>query len=289
MVMNKIVQKCVMIACLIITCVYPLALEANSPRVVEIPFEQVNGLIIINATLEDIQGKFIFDTGAEEFIVNEATHSSDVIFSSIAGDIPSTEIDVDKMEIGTLIHEDIKAYSADLQTIEQFLRLPIRGIIGCKLFLPRLVKIDYEMGVITASEQGDFGVSQLSEIKFEMKDGVPVCPLEINGQTYWFGFDSGATIHVLDERLLPELRHLVKQTGKESYVTTGVDQKSIQSIVALDQFTLGKRSINNSEFLVQNLELFNESMEQDISGVLSLNGLKANVVIIDLEEKRIWF
>lgn len=254
-----------------------------------IPFQVVNGLIIIEAEVDDRAGKYVFDTGAEEMILNSKVSNSNSVFASINGDISTEEVDINILKIGNLTQKKLKAYSADLESLQSYLNLSLAGIIGTHLFAPNIINIDYHSRQITLSDN-DKSPSDLDySIDFDMTDGTPVCSIELNGNTFLFGFDSGATMHVIDDDVKNQLAHFFTDTKRDTYVTTGTGEKTIHQIVEFSEFKLGNKVLLNQEFLVQSLVAFNQSMDQDIAGVLSLNTLHSGRVVIDIRNQKIYF
>lgn len=264
------------------------AIEADESRVT-IPFEVINGLIIVEAEIDNEVGNYIFDTGAEELILNKEVSSGKTMFSSINGDIATEEVDINLLRIGNLTHSKIKAYSADLGSMESYLNISLQGVIGCNLFIPRKVKIDFNSKEITLSSTDDLTTGRESFVHFEMMDGVPVCPISIKGQEYLFGFDTGATMHVIDRNILSDIKESLSETGLDTYVTTGTGEKTVNKILEISDFVLGNKDITDAHFLSQDLSGFNKSMTRPISGVLSLTALEADDIVIDLEQKKIYF
>lgn len=260
---------------------------ADDSRIV-IPFEVVNGLIIVEAEINNTIGNYIFDTGAEELVLNRQSTAGEILFSSINGDIATEAVDIDLLKIGSLTHNNLKAFATDLGSMESYLNMSLQGVIGCNLFIPRKIKIDFTTSEITLTND-DIITENKGYESFTMVDGVPICPLEIGGNKYFFGFDTGATMHVLDKNVVDDLDSHISDTGLDTYVTTGTGEKTINKIVAIDQLSLGTESFESSHFLVQNLEAFNQSMDQPISGVLSLTALVRNDIVIDLQKQRIYF
>jgi len=211
------------------------------------------------------------------------------MFSSINGDIATEEVSINLLRIGNLTHSKIKAYSADLGSMESYLNISLHGVIGCNLFIPRKIKIDFTTNEITLSDTGDLTTGRDDYVSFEMMDGVPVCPVTVSGNEYLFGFDTGATMHVLDQKILSNIQESLSETGLDTYVTTGTGEKTVNKILALDQFDMGNTIIKSAHFLSQDLEAFNQSMERPISGVLSLTALQSDDIVIDLQAKRIYF
>lgn len=256
---------------------------------VAIPFEVINGLIIVEAEIDNEVGKYIFDTGAEELILNKEVRSGKTKFSSINGDIAVEEVNINLLKIGNLTHSKIKAYSADLGSMAAYLNISLHGVIGCNIFKQNKVKIDFESGLITLSTDKSILPTTANYVTFQMNDGVPVCPLIIDGKEYLFGFDTGATMHVIDNGIYDSLAQHFTDTGLDTYVSTGTGDKTINKIMSLDAYNLGNQRIENTQFLLQDMKAFNQSMEQPIVGVLSLTALGAESIVLDLDQKKIYF
>ena len=256
---------------------------------VTIPFQVINGLIIVEAEIDDRVGNYIFDTGAEELILNKEVRSGKTLFSSINGDLATEEVNINLLKIGNLTHSRIKAYSTDLGSMESYLNISLQGVIGCSLFMPRKIKIDFDAKEIVLSTTNDLISDRISFVRFEMMDGVPVCPVDIEGRPYLFGFDTGATMHVFDQGGYDNIKDHFMDTGLDTYVTTGTGEKTVNEILSLNSFMLGNQEVHNAHFLMQDLSEFNKSMKQPISGVLSLTTLETKSIVIDLQEKRIYF
>lgn len=267
------------------------ALAANNAddSRVSIPFLVINGLIIIEAEIDNEKGNYIFDTGAEELILNKKVSSGKTMFSSINGDISSDEVNINLLKIGNLTHSTIKAYSADLGSMESYLNISLQGVIGSSVFMPRKIKIDFIASEIILSSTDDLIKGRETYVNFEMYDGVPVCPISVDGKDYLFGFDTGATMHVLDQKSKSAILELLTDTGLDTYVTTGTGEKTVNKIKSLQTFMLGNRSIDSAHFLLQDLSQFNQSMEKPISGVLSITALETDDIVIDLQNKIIYF
>ena len=254
-----------------------------------IPFEVINGMIIIQAEIDNEVGNYIFDTGAEELILNKKVDSSSTMFSSINGDIATEEVRINLLRIGKLTHNTLKAYTADLASMESYLNISLQGVIGCNLFLPRKIKIDFDSNEIILSSTNDLTIGRKDYVKFEMQDGVPVCSVSIGDVEYLFGFDTGATIHVIDENVLSKFNEHASDTGLDTYVSTGTGTKTINKIISLDRMKIGNVKVEDGQFLLQDLNVFNESMNEPIAGVLSLTALECSNIVIDLEKMRIYF
>lgn len=254
-----------------------------------IPFQLINGLIVIEAEIDNEVGNYIFDTGAEELILNKEAGSGKTLFSSINGDINTSEVNINLLKIGNLTHSKFKAYAADLSSMQSYLNMTLHGIIGCELLLPKQVRINFFTKTIELSDRFDLTLDNQKAVSFSIVDGVPVFPVTINGKQYQFGFDTGATMHVLDSRLYDELKSSLFDTGLDTYVSTGTGEKSVNKIVSMIQYRMGNVIQLDHDFLLQSLDDFNQSMQSNIDGVLSIISLKSEHVTIDFPNRKIYF
>jgi len=130
---------------------------------VEIPFELVNGFIVLDVTYgSGLQLKFIFDTGAEYSIL---THKEYAIMNgarlgrkvTILGADLSTKIQADvihdnRLNIGgelSISNVNMILLGDDYMNLGQYVGFPIHGIIGANIFSRFLVEINYKKRLIT--------------------------------------------------------------------------------------------------------------------------------------------
>jgi len=122
----------------------------ENDKVLEIPFEYVNGLIVLKAKVNSVEGRFLFDNGATHSCFNKGfARRSNVIFTKKTritdGNNNKTYLrkaKVEKIEIDKAIFSDTQAYLID--TKKFFPCDPVDGIIGASIINAVNWKIDFE-------------------------------------------------------------------------------------------------------------------------------------------------
>jgi predicted aspartyl protease len=135
--------------------------QANNWNKVEIPFEYVNDLIIVEVMFNQfLPLKFIFDTGAEHTILTkrEITDLQEVAYErrfKLVGADLSTELYAYlakniNLKIGRLMspNEAILVLEEDYFRYEELTGIEIHGIIGASFFKRFIVEIDYQKQTI---------------------------------------------------------------------------------------------------------------------------------------------
>ena len=124
--------------------------KAETPAFyVEVPYTTINGKIIIEAQVEGVPGKFIFDTGAPTYITYslarrlslESTNTQNIL------DAHNQSMTLEKTQLkrlsmgmpGINIEEIPVTIMPEGHLIEQF---GVDGMIGCELFPGAVVRID---------------------------------------------------------------------------------------------------------------------------------------------------
>jgi len=137
-----------------------LFLRANQ---VEIPFNFVNGFIILDVTYGDkLPLKFIFDTGAEYTILSHVEYAlmtgarmgrkvtilgADLSTEIQAGIIHGNHLNLaGKIDIDNV---DMILLDKDYMNLGQYVGFPVHGIIGANIFSKFLMEINYKKGIIT--------------------------------------------------------------------------------------------------------------------------------------------
>jgi len=258
----------------------------------EIPFELLNGLIIINAEVNEVNGSFILDTGSDALLLNEKqSNHSKHSFSTVHGDISVGSKEVQTLKIGRIEHNNVKAYLTNLSSLENFTQTSLKGIIGGKFFVPNKIHIDYQSNLITiSSEQTNMSLLEFPhQMKFEVFNDVPCVQIKIGKHKHWFALDSGATSHFIDEKSLNELNQHFSKTGLSVNVLNAGNKSANNYRYRLDVLNLGDRRIQESLFVPQDLSSINSEMEIQLTGILSLSALDTKEILIDLEHKLLRF
>jgi predicted aspartyl protease len=276
---------------LVLLGVGAISLIAGNKEEVNLPFRLINGMIVLNLEVNGNSETFLLDTGADGILV-DGNHegSTKAVLTTLGGELQVGTTELNRLQIGSLIHYDVAAQVMSLSLLEENLGIDLFGIIGGAYFFPRSLYMDFTNATITISDSSfDKGlVEELSVVKFEMVNGLPIVPVTIEGKRYHFAMDSGASTHFLDESLLSELESITASNSSATVLSANHISTAI-SRYDLPQFQLGKISFEQQDCLLQNFDAINLELEKPISGILSLSALAKDKVVIDFKKQRMYF
>jgi len=176
---------------------------------IEIPFELINGLTIIQAEIDGIGGSYLLDTGSDGIILDGEvkTHSEKSVISLGGSTMYNTQA-LKELKVGEFSQTNLEAQILSLQHIKDHLGIDLKGIIGGYLFQPKVVIVDFQNSIITLADK----VSKSDKLEFQNKvhintlNQVPVAKIQIEGKWYRFALDSGSSIHFIDPKVLAKLK-----------------------------------------------------------------------------------
>ena len=131
-------------------------------RRIDIPFDYVNGFIIVNLTFDGILPlRFIFDTGAEHTILSkrELTDLLDVDYkrrfpilgADLSKELFAYLVQGVEIQFGSIIakNRSILVLEEDYFRFEEFAGVNVQGILGSDFFRRFIIKINYNRRVIS--------------------------------------------------------------------------------------------------------------------------------------------
>lgn len=206
--------------------------KKEGKKQVKLKFEQINNLIILPFTLNDsTEVKFIVDTGVRHTLITKKSYldSLDLHYGKkyrLVGADKESFVDA---QLVHGLNYDFGPVEAILQTalvldedyfdLDNSLGIPIDGILGMDIFMRYVVRVDYELNVITLIEPDRFKPSSsYKSLDLELIQGKPyinvVTQLD-NGQamTNKLLVDCGASLSLMldvnsDERIVLPKKHI---------------------------------------------------------------------------------
>lgn len=266
-----------------------LSLSIGKSATSHIPFELVNGLIVVKAEIDGRSGNFVLDTGASDLLINERVTSGDESFTTCQGEVTGESYKVQAFKIGSIEKQKLTAYKVNLENIASFLNIELLGILGGETFAPDILEIDFSRKIIVVAEV-DLTATTLTDytaVNYDIVQGVPVVSLEINGVAHNFILDSGATSHFIDDSIPQNEPHFSSTGSTSNVVLTGSESSGNQQW--LFEGTLGLNDLKMSQvhFLTLDMESYTETLDIPVSGLLSMRAL-SDYIIIDLKSNFIY-
>ncbi len=280
-----------------ITTVLTLAGFAQGHYYLEMPYENVNGKLMVSATVDGQKGRFCFDTGAPLYISSalamkigtEAQHSQGII-DAAGHKLTVGSTVVGKLVLGeganTITFQGPKAnIIPDGNMIEGF---GLDGIIGCDIMPHSVVRFDSKRQVIIITNDATpFNISPRCRMQMDMnKQNCPFVQINVgNGVIEAPLFDSGS----------PALYSIGEETALRAIEAGAAEE--LQKGISTSGFGLGGESTasESSRVKLNDLRIGMGKLRNVVSqthpgGTLIGTGLlKYGYVTLDFEHKAFYF
>lgn len=236
--MNK---YCQLLICFLFLNLNPLfssgAFQAKNEasKILEIPFEYVEGLIVIKAKVNGVEGRFLFDNGASFSCFNkDFAKKSNVAFRKRVritdGNNNKTYVGVakvKKIEISKAVFSKTSAYSID--TKKFFPCDAIDGIIGASIINAANWKIDFEKKkmLISLTPFNSDGLKMKMKI---VSNNSSFINFNINGSLLKTKIDLGFK----GELKINKYRNKLPLKGKKAEKTIGISSLSVTGLGNID-------------------------------------------------------
>lgn len=242
-------------------------------------FEMVDGLMVLKVPNGSASQQFLFDTGAEEIIINQKVDQGSFEILSVNRSLKADQISINHLELGSTVLNSLDAWAVDLGFLETQIGQQLDGIIGAQLLVDNSVMIDYETSTITFVPHGanfstigkNFNVVAL-DYKQDQYD-LPVIDITLEGKPLKLGFDTGANICVFDQK---------HRTLLSSNTTAKPDYFS------LSKLHIQQCKLNNVPYLLEDFGELNKNRTQKIDGLISADALSTEKIFIDSERRKIF-
>ncbi|NIF04762.1 hypothetical protein F3J23_04845 [Chryseobacterium sp. Tr-659] len=257
---------------------------------VEIPFEVRKGLIYVKVMLNGMEEEFILDSGAPCIILNSdlekikaVSKNTGASVNGVGGNTKMGFAEVQSFDWNGIQIKNTPVRTAPLGNLSK----NIAGLIGYDVFNEYQVTFDYKnhkiivnKGKEISQEKMEYG-RLLTIVPFEMQEHIPVFDVEIGGQNYKFGLDTGASANLFHSKFLPELQNFtndLKEGGLKGLA--GIVKSTTGTI---ESTKIGDLEYKNMRFSFEEstLNQLNAENELGIDGLLGYEFLKEHVIIID--------
>lgn len=262
-------------------------IEVVSPNLMRIPFTLTGTLITVRATVDTLEGNFIFDTGASELLLNSRYFNGEMpALASVGTAMGVTGIVknglpyyADAFQWDGLLASNIRLQTLDLSHVERAKKLRLLGLIGYEVFRDFEVIFDYALQQLVLIRVDKTGkrLEELSEGEYVEASSFPitiahhVAVVELHfGEKYRmsFGIDSGAEQNLIDHwasskflKAHVEILRRIKLNG------TGSEQVEVLSGM-LRGGRLGDIALAPMATLITDLTHINDAYGTQLDGIL---------------------
>lgn len=254
-----------------------------------IPFEYIDGKMIINVEIKNNKHHFIFDTGALTIISSELKGSlnekkSKMVFEATDANNSKSKMDLfstNELKIADLKFKNIDFSFADISWMESRACKKISGIFGANMMNGKVWRIDFKLKTIIVSDKVTENSSQSSvSLPFSEENftHVPTINLNIRTQNFNVFFDTGAgSGFSLDSKSY--------QLVKDDHFLTfeGLLSQSLSSI------SKGERQLDVMEVEVDNKFLGNQIVDisSDSRNLVGTRFMENYIIDLDFVNKKI--
>ena len=228
----------------------------STTEYMHVPYTEINGLIVVEAIINDEKGNYIFDTGANEIILNGKEQQTTELFDTTTGSALGATKSIKKITVGTYTKENLDAFVIDLSSIESYLQVRVDGIIGSEFFLPNNIMVDFEAQMITLSELPFSNVESKATQKFnfEIQEELIILQCKLGKKDLKFVLDSGSSLSTIDLSIYN--RFFAGKKGSTEQVVdlyTATDNKQTVRKAVLDNIRIGDYALGNVYFMINDL------------------------------------
>lgn len=278
----------------------PNYLEARDPKptlqasYTIIPIKLAGSLMLIEASVDNQTGYFIFDTGAPYLVLN-STYFRDyprtqayaaIGVNNYEVDIFRTE--VDSLKIREILYGKLEADVADLSHIENSRNIKILGLLGTNLFKNFTLSVDVAQQNIKVSKgETNYDEQLYLKIPFKIKNNSITFKGKINQTVTTFVFDTGAEVNVLDNDL-DDIAYESFRITNRSLLTGSVGEQIDVFTGTLSSVSIASYSFNDMKTIMTNLEGIGKVYGYNVDAILGFPFIKKAPIHIDFKEKVIW-
>ncbi|MEM9819666.1 MAG: aspartyl protease family protein [Bacteroidota bacterium] len=275
--------------------------KTKSPHRIVIPVELYGNLPMVDAVVNGQKGKFIFDTGASEMLLNSRYFQGFFplekrVIEKANGVKESLRVTpIKKFELRGLRLAQREVTQLDLRHIEKMRGCKILGLLGRDLFLPYELVIDLPNKKITLYQLKRKGERKTAttdnlqpdyRFKFRNCAHLPCLPIGIGNQQYDFGMDTGAETNFLRRDIPEQVQHHLSIGKKLS--ASGVSKYQMETHEAmLHGVQLGEMSIKRMSTLLLKKKYLNRLFGTDLDGILGTPFFKRYKVSINYRNRTV--
>ena len=272
-----------------------VSITAEAGKAVSIaPFNLINGMVVVKASVDGVWGNFILDTGSPGIVINSKNHntSPDFTATGVGGELEVSEIFINHFKWGIIEKGGLTGFALDISHLEKATGRKLIGLIGFEILQHYEVLFDYPNKVVKIYDGKNAKEirhhSPNIEVKFEMNGHVPTIPVKVGNRKAYLGLDSGAEVNLIDQSFFKHLnKSFLSKPNKEKVV--GLDQKEQEVVGALlNNPTIKGCSLPSMKFLFMDLSDLNGQFEYRFDGLVGFPFFQQHAVAINYHEKKIY-
>jgi len=278
--------------------------EYITENTIRIPFDLVDHLIVIKASVNSKKGNFIIDTGAETLVLNKVhfndfydhrTRSTSGVNSTVDKTILAK---IDKLILNTFNIKNIDSDVTDLSHIEKKKKEEILGIIGFKVLKNYEIFIDFYLKQITLFKTTSSGnrmdkkifLEEIADsVSFKLKKHTIVLNCFINNEKVNFGLDTGAEINQLSSQVSKKVKKNFRIIRRVKMLGAGKREKEVLAGKLYNVKLNDKIFCGVMRTILTNLAGMESAYGTKLDGILGYEFIAMKRVIINYKKEKLYF
>ncbi len=275
--------------------------NTDVPDMLQTPFELAGdhgGLIFFDVRLNGENSRFVLDTGAPALILNSAHFPGEAdtslgTASGVSGPLEMRSITIDSLDWHGLELQNTDVIGVDLAHLETATGSELSGLIGYETVKDFELLIDYPSRQLTLfrPDATNFhkDVRPQAVIPFTLEAHIPVLDVEIGGQPFRLGIDTGAAVNLLDPTSFSQLEATTDYDAKGEDVLHGADK----NVNTVQLFNVKTARVAGSDFgamltTVSDISHLNQGYGLEVDGLLGYPFLSQRRMSINFKDQNIY-
>ena len=257
-----------------------------------VSFTMLEGMMVVEATVNQQLGNFIIDTGAPTLVLNERpTAEGQVGGRGISDHLITDEVKVSEFNWSGIFKRDIDAFKVDISHLENVSGKKIAGIIGYDILKEVELLVDYRNQTIQLSpvtSELKKNKQPIAIIPFTMQAHLPVIKVKIGKRKLRLALDTASETNILDEGIYKKIDAQLVSDNRIGEIQ-GVDQqiKSVQ-MANIQQTDVKDLAFGNMPYLFTDLSHLKSESGLYIDGLLGYPFFKQGKMSINYKERKIY-
>jgi hypothetical protein len=268
---------------LLVLILFPFFFNATT-----IPFEFIDGKIVVGVNVKNILHNFIFDSGAFTIISSELKDQlnekkSKTIFEGVDANNAKSKMEVfstDNLQIADLNIKNVNFSFADISWMSGRACKKISGIFGANMMKDKVWRVDFKTKTINVFEKSQEQSNIVAAIPFSEENftSVPKINAKIRDHNIEFIFDTGSGMgFTVNQKSYDKIK------DKDFLTFEGLLSQSLNSIVK------GQRQVDLMEVQFNNTKLGNQIIDStlDSPNLIGTRFIENYLVYLDFINKKI--
>lgn len=257
--------------------------------------KQAGDLFFLEANVDGQFGNFILDSGSEEVVLNEVYFRADEVdLSRVSGSMNGSGdvariARIERLEMGDLHFENIRADVTDLSAIENQKGLKVFGLMSLAFFEGYSYELDLPNRLLILRDDETFIPTQeaILDVPLRISDGVASFEVMVNDVKLRFSLDTGAELNVLHNKLSDKVYKGMRILRTSDLLSSDGSRNQVL-LAQLKEVRIQERPFEEMLTFVLDMVHIRSVQGYSIDGSLGYPFLSRGRFIIDTKSKRLY-